>query len=168
MDRRSILTLGAAAGLSLLPRAAAAQQKTLKEQIVGAWTLVSWVLTRPDGTKNYRFGNNPKGVNMFSADGHYSLIIVQPDLPKIASNDALKATAEEAQAIVGGSIAYFGTYDVDEASKTLSFQIDGTTLANQLGIPQKRIIDAISANEMRYSNAIAVGGGKIEVALKRA
>jgi hypothetical protein len=168
MDRRSILTIGAVAGLGLLPRAAAAQQKSLREQIVGTWTLVSWVLTRPDGTKNYRFGNNPKGINMFGSDGRYSLIIVQPDLPKLASNDATKATAEEAQAIVRGSIAYFGTYDVDEASKTLTLQLDGTTLANQLGLPQKRKIDAISADEMRYSNAIAVGGGSIEVAWKRA
>jgi hypothetical protein len=168
MDRRSILTFGAAAALDLLPRAAAAQQKTLKEQIVGTWTLVSWVLTRPDGTKNYRFGNNPKGVNMFSPNGRYSLIIMQPDLPKLASNDAMKPTADEAEAIVRGSIAYFGTYEVDEASKTLSMQIDGTTLANQLGLPQQRNIDSISPEEMRYSNATAVGGGKIEVVWRRA
>jgi hypothetical protein len=167
MDRRSILTFGAAAALGLLPRAAAAQQKTLKEQIVGAWTLVSWVLIRPDGTKNYRFGNNPKGVNMFSPNGRYSLIIMQPDLPKLASNDAMKPTADEAEAIVRGSIAYFGTYEVDEASKTLSMQIDGTTLTNQVGLPQQRTIDSISPEEMRYSNTTAVGGGKIEVVWKR-
>ena len=168
MDRRSILTFGAAAALGLLPRAAAAQQKTLKEQIVGAWTLVSWVQTRADGTKNYRFGNNPKGVNMFSPNGRYSLIIVQPDLPKLSSNDPMKPTADEAEAIVRGSIAYFGTYEVDEASKTLSLQLDGTTLTNQVGMPQKRTIDSISPEEMHYSNATAVGGGKIELVWKRA
>jgi hypothetical protein len=169
MDRRSILTIGAAAGLGLLPRAAAAQQKTLKEQIVGTWTLVSWVQTRANGTKNYRFGSDPKGVNMFSPTGQFSLIIAQANLPKISSNDPLKPTVEEAQAIVRGSIAYFGTYTVDEATRTVSMKLDGTTLTNQLGVPQKRIIDSISANEMRYSNPTAVGGlGKIEVAWKRA
>jgi lipocalin-like protein len=169
MDRRSILTISAAAGLGLLPRAAMAQQKTLKEQIVGSWTLVSWVQTRPDGTKNYRFGNSPKGVNMFSPTGRFSIIIVQPDLPKISSNDPMKPTTDEAQAIVRGSIAYFGNYSVDEATKTLALQLDGTTLTNQLGIPQKRNIDSISANEMSYSNSTVVGGlGKIELAWKRA
>jgi hypothetical protein len=167
MDRRTILSIGAAAGLGVLPRAAMAQQKTLREQIVGAWTLVSWVLTRPDGTKNYRFGDRPKGVNTFSPTGLFSLIIVQPDLPKISSNDSMNPTGEEAVAIVRGSIAYFGTYDVDEETKTLSLKFDGTTLTNQLGILQKRIIDSISATEMRYSNSIAVGGGKIEVSWKR-
>jgi Lipocalin-like domain len=168
MDRRSILTIGAAARLGLLPRGALAQQKTLKEQIVGAWSLVSWVQIRADGTKNYRFGDNPKGLNMFSPDGRFSLIIMQPDLPKIASNDAMRPTADEATAIVRGSIAYFGTFTVDEAKKMLSMQLDGTTLANQLGLPQTRTIDSISADEMRYSNPIAVGSGRIEVVWKRA
>jgi Lipocalin-like domain len=167
MDRRSILSIGAAAGLGFLPRAAMAQQKTLKAQIVGAWTLVSWVLTRPDGAKYYRFGDRPDGVNTFSPTGLFSLIIVQPDLPKISSNDSMNPTGEEAVAIVRGSIAYFGTYDVDEETKTLGMQIDGTTLTNQLGILQKRSIDSISATEMRYSNSIAVGGGKIEVSWRR-
>jgi hypothetical protein len=167
MDRRSILTVGATAGLGLLSRSAMAQAKTIKEQIVGSWTLVSWVQTRGDGTKNFRFGDNPKGVNMFGPNGRYSLIIMQADLPKLASNDAMKPTAEEAEAIVRGAIAYFGTYTVDKAAKTLTLQIDGTTLPNQLGLPQKRNIDAISAEEMRYSNANAVGGGSIEVAWKR-
>jgi hypothetical protein len=169
MNRRSILTVGAAVGLGLLPRAAAAQQKTLKQQIVGAWTLVSWVQTRSDGSKYYRFGQQPKGVNMFSPTGRFSIIIVQPDLPKIASNDPNKPTAEEAQAIVRGSIAYFGSYTVDESTKVLTLQLDGTTLTNQLAIPQKRTIDSISVDEMRYSNSTVVGGlGKIELAWKRA
>lgn len=169
MDRRSILTIGAAAGLGLLPRRAAAQEKTLKQQIVGAWSLVSWVQTRSDGSKYHRFGEQPKGVNMFSPTGRFSIILVRPDLPKITSNDPNKPSAEEALAIVRGSIAYFGSYTVDEATKVLTLQLDGTTLPNQLGIPQKRTIDSISADEMRYSNSTVVGGlGKIELAWKRA
>jgi len=169
MDRRNILTLGAAAGLGLLPWAAAAQRKALKDQIVGTWMLVSWVQTRADGTKNLRFGSNPKGINTFSPTGRFSLIIVQPDLPKISSNDPMKPTPEEAQTIVRGSIAYFGTYSVEEATKTLSLQLDGSTLVNQLAMAQKRDIESISADEMRYINPTGVGGtGKIEVAWKRA
>jgi hypothetical protein len=108
MDRRSILTVGATAGLGLLSRSAMAQAKTIKEQIVGSWTLVSWVQTRGDGTKNFRFGDNPKGVNMFGPNGRYSLIIMQADLPKLASNDAMKPTAEEAEAIVRGRLLISG------------------------------------------------------------
>lgn len=146
-----------------------AQQKSLKQQIVGTWTLVSWVQTHADGSKNYRFGSNPKGVNTFSPDGHFSLILLRPDLPKISSGNPMKPTPEEAVAIVQGSIAYYGKYAVDEASRTLSLQLDATTLVNQLGLEQKRTIDSIGPEEMRYSNQNVVGNlGKIELAWKRA
>ncbi len=169
MDRRRVLAMGAAAGLGLVPGAVVAQQKSIKEQIVGTWLLVSWIQTRADGSKNYRFGENPKGINTFSADGHFSLVQMRANLPKISSGDPLKPTPEEAVAIVQGSIAYFGTYTVDEASRTLNVELAGTTLVNQLGIVQKRKIDSISADEMHYSNADSVGSlGKIELVWKRA
>ena len=169
MDRRSVLAMGAAAGLGLVPGAAVAQQKSIKDQIIGTWLLVSWIQTRADGSKNLRFGDNPKGINTFSADGHFSLVQMRADLPKISSGDPLKPTPEEAVAIVQGAIAYFGTYTVDEASRTLNVDIAGTTLVNQLGIVQKRNIDSIGANEMRYSNPNSVGSlGKIELVWKRA
>jgi hypothetical protein len=52
MNRRNILGLStvAAFGLALLPSGGVAQQKTLKDQLVGTWTLVSTTTTRPDGT----------------------------------------------------------------------------------------------------------------------
>jgi hypothetical protein len=43
MNRRSILSISAMTVLALavLPGSAVAQQKTLKDQLVGTWTLVS-------------------------------------------------------------------------------------------------------------------------------
>jgi len=44
MNRRCILSISAmtALGLALLPGSAVAQQKSLKETLVGTWTLVSY------------------------------------------------------------------------------------------------------------------------------
>jgi len=158
----------AAVGLILVPCIATAQQKSLKDQIVGTWTLVSWVQTLKDGSKNLRFGNDPKGVNTFTPDGHFTLIITRSNLPKVSSGNPEKPTAEEALAVVSGSISYFGTYTVDEGTKTISEHLDATTLVNQLAIPQNRVITAISADAMTYSNSTAVGGGNIELVWKRA
>jgi hypothetical protein len=77
-------------------------------------------------------------------------------------------TAEEAQAITKGSIGYFGTYTIDEEDKTLSLHLEGTSLVNQLGIEQKRVITSIGAEELKYRNPTAVGGGQLEVVWKRA
>ncbi len=170
MNTRSILSMAAIAALSLtlVPSITMAQQKSLKDQIVGTWTLVSWVQTLKDGSKNLRFGNDPKGVNTFTPDGHFTLIITRPNLPKISSGNPEKPTPEEAQALVSGSIAYFGTYTVDEAAKTVSEHLDATTLVNQLAIPQMRVVTSIGADAMTYSNSNAVAGGNIELVWKRA
>ena len=49
-----------------------AQQKSLKEQLVGTWTLVSSDQMRLDGSKLKQFGANPKGINVFDANGRFS------------------------------------------------------------------------------------------------
>jgi hypothetical protein len=169
MKGRSILGAIVAALLAgTVAGGASAQQKSLKDQIVGTWTLASWEQTLANGGKNERFGASPKGVNMYDSNGHFSLIIMRPQLPKISSGDPEKPSPQEAEAITVGSIAYYGTYTVDEASKTITLTLDASTLTNQLGIPQKRTITSISATEMKYSNPTSVRGGKIELVWKRA
>jgi hypothetical protein len=169
MHRRDILTLSAitAFGLALLPASAVSQPKSLKDQLLGTWTLVSWERTAPDGTKVHAFGTNPKGVNVFGADGHFVVFYTRADLPKLASNDRTKATPQEAKALMDGVIAYSGTYTVEEASKTIVLNIETTSFPNQLGLPQKRVITSLTADELKYSNPTATAGGKIEITLKR-
>jgi hypothetical protein len=62
MMRRSILGISAmvAFGLGLATSPAVSQLKSLKEQLVGAWTLVSAENVAPNGTKRQLFGANPK------------------------------------------------------------------------------------------------------------
>jgi hypothetical protein len=93
-----------------------AQQKSLKDQLVGAWTVVSASSKLPDGSPVW--GTNPVGLIIFTSDGHYSTQLMRSDLPKYASNNRAKGTPEEYKAIAIGSIANFGTYSVDEANKT--------------------------------------------------
>src|ERR1700755_2529652 len=116
MNRRISLALGTTALLSLglaLPGAALAQQKSLKDQLVGTWMLSSWEQDMPNNQKLHRFGENPKGYNVFDANGRFFVMFARPDLPKIASNNPNTPTPEEAKAIAVGSIAYYGTYTVD-------------------------------------------------------
>ena len=170
MNRRNIVSLCVitAFGFAALAGSAVGQQKSLKDQLVGTWNIASWERTAPDGTKVHAFGTNPKGVNVFGADGRFVVFYTRANLPKLASNDRTKVTAEEARVIVEGTIAYNGTYSVDEASKTITLTIENTTFPNQLGRPQKRIINALTADELKYSNPGATAGGQIQITLKRA
>ena len=171
MHRRNILSLSVitACGLALLPGSAVSQQKSLKDQLVGTWTPVSWEQDVAGGGKLQRFGANPKGVTVFEANGRFIQMFMRPDLPKIASNNLSSPTPEEGKAIVGGAIAYYGTYSVDEAAKIVSYRIEASSFPNQLGIEQKRTITSITPTEMKYINTTVVGGaGQITITLKRA
>jgi hypothetical protein len=170
MKRRIVLSLSAitALGFALLPDSAISQQKSLSEQLVGTWTVVSWEQTTKDGSKLQRFGPNPKGVNFFDANGHFFIMFARPDLPKIASNNASTMTAEEAKAIASGSIAYFGTYTLDETTKILTLRVESSSRPNQLGIDQKRAITSLTADELKYTNLTAITGSNINIAFKRA
>jgi Lipocalin-like domain len=159
-----------ALGLGLaLSGAAFAQQKSAKEQIVGTWTLVSVTSEMDDGKTAEPFGASPKGVSIFTNDGHFSLFQSRAEIPKIAANDRAKATAEEAQSIVASSIAYYGTYAIDENTRVMSVNLAASTYANVAAIPnQKRTITLLTPDELKFDNPKTPNGMTLRTAWKRA
>jgi hypothetical protein len=143
--------------LALSPRHAAAQQ-SLRDQLVGTWTFVVAEITAPDGKKSFPFGETPKGLLVFTPDGHFAQIHIASDVPKIASNNRLNGTAEEYAAIMRRSLSMFGTYKVDEAKKTVTFEIVSSTYPNAQGQSQTRTIDKLSADEFVNANPDVAGG----------
>src|ERR1700716_3249953 len=110
-------TIAALLALALSAGAAAAQpSNSLKDQIVGTWDFVVAEITAPDGKKSFPFGETPKGILIFTADGRFAQIHVAGDLPRIASNNRMTATPEEYAEIMRRSLSLFGTYTVDEAN----------------------------------------------------
>jgi hypothetical protein len=170
MNWRNILSLSAIAalGLALLPSSAISQQKSLKDQLVGTWTVVSWEQVRPDGSKFRRFGDNPKGINVFDATGNFVILFARPDLPKLASANPSTPTPEEAKTIVGGAIGYYGTYTVDDAAKVVTLRIEASSFPNQVGMAQKRTVTSITSDELKYENTTVLTGGQIYIVMKRA
>ena len=155
-------------GFALLPGDVAAQQKSLKEQLVGTWTFLTAADTQTDGTKFDRWGPNPKGMLVFDAHGRYVLVIHRSDLPKFASNRVDRGTAEENKAVMQGLIVTFGTYSVNEADNTLVTQIEGGSFPNLHGMGQKRIIRSLTGEELKYTNPATTTGATSEVVWKRA
>jgi hypothetical protein len=170
MNCRNMLTFSAitAFGLALLPGNASAQHKSFKDQLVGTWTVVLCEAVQSDGTKGpAQIGSNVAGQYILTEDGHFSYQSAA-ELPKFASNNRLRTTPEENKAVVEGSIAYYGTYTVNEADKTIALQIERSSFPNLNGTVGKRIVTALSADEMKYINPGPVGGGSINCSYKRA
>ena len=170
MNRRNLLTVCVMTilGLTLLPDNVAGQQRTLKEQIVGTWTVVSTVNAQKDGSKVDQFGANPKGSITFDSNGRYMLMIVRSDLPKFAANRADEGSADENKAVLKGLIAHFGTYSINEADKTLTTRVEGSSYPNLVGMEQKRTITSLTADELKYHNPATTIGTSTDVVWRRA
>ena len=110
---------------------ASLQQRTsLTSQIIGTWNFTVAEVKAPDGKVSYPFGEKPKGILVFTPDGHFTQIHVASDVPKIASNHQLTGTPEEYGSIVRRSLSVFGTYTGDEDKKTVTFQVVSSSFAN--------------------------------------
>jgi hypothetical protein len=169
MNRRSILSISTmtALGLCSLPGSTVAQQKSLKEQIVGTWMIVSSDTVQPNGTRTPTFGPNPKGIAIFDAGGRYAFSFTNSGLPKFAGNNRLTATAEENKAVVQGSLAHFGTYTVNEADRSFALHIESSSFPNWAGTDQKRTF-TIQGDDLKWITPNASGGGSAELVWKRA
>ena len=104
------------------PNSGLAQGKSLQDQLVGTWIYVSSTGKRDDGSNVPR--PSLQGSVTYTADGRFHFITTRTDTPKIASSDPSKPTPEEAMAIASGSVAYTGTYTVDEVTKTIKANIE--------------------------------------------
>ncbi len=153
----AVVALGA-----MHPAIAAAQ--TAKD-LVGTWGLGSETYEQ-NGKTIQPYGPHPKGFETLDGNGRFAIIIANPDLPKFASGNRIAGTADENKAVVQGSLAYFGTYTVDEAEKTWSVQIEGSTFPNWIGESQKRTI-AIIGDELTISNPKASVGLAATIVWKR-
>lgn len=156
-----------ALGLALLPGAAIGQQKTLREQLIGTWTIVSVQNTRPDGSVIQLFGPTPRGIAVFDAHGNTVIVLMRSDRPKFVANNRDLGTPEENRATVQGTHAYFGTYSVNEVDKTLIFHVLGNTFPNQEGIDTIRLI-SFEGDQFRWTTPAPSVGGRSEAVWERA
>ena len=163
MNRRTTLALGAMTVLTVATPGVASGQSA--KDLVGTWTLASTDTVRSDGRRIPTFGDTPKGLIVFTSDGHFIYLYSRGDLPKFVSNNRITGTAEENKAVVQGSIATFGTYSF--AGTNLLIKVEHSTFPNWIGADQKRTI-AVTGDQLKWTNAAGSGGGVVELVLKRA
>ena len=108
--------------------------------VAGTYALVS----------NPTFGDNPRGMMILDLDGNYVNVVGRATLPKVAAGSRLGGTPDENKELVGGSIAHFGRYSIDDGGKTLTLRIEMSTYPNWDGTMQKRAM-TISGDQLSYT-----------------
>jgi transcriptional regulator len=101
------------------------------DSIVGTWALTAANKLLPDGTRVHdHFGDNPHGIALFPADGHYTVEIYRADHTKFSSGDRLKGTPDEYKEALDGMSVHFGRYTVDSSKHTITFIIDRASFSD--------------------------------------
>ena len=61
---------------------------------------------------------------MVDANGRFMITVVRSDRPNFASNNRMRGTPDENNSVVQGSIAYYGTYTIDEATRVITVNVE--------------------------------------------
>ena len=144
-----------------------AQQKPLKAQLVGAWTLVSQEVTPKEGAKRPGTGGpNAKGILILDASGHYAFVAGAPDRPKLKTTvrrDIPAAELGEATRTFAGN---FGTWSVDEKGKTLIRKFQLALIPNNDNQETKATV-SLAKGELKLVQVTAAGS-TVETVYRRA
>jgi hypothetical protein len=85
-----------------------------KQRLIGAWHLVR--IEAPAPNENASPTAQPKGMLIYTRDGHVSVQLMYPDSPSALSNEYVK----------DGYEASFGSYDVNEATHTVTHHVQAS------------------------------------------
>jgi len=146
-----------------------AGRSPLREQLAGAWTLVSWEQTNSDGSKLRQFGDSPKGLAFFDPAGHYMISVMRSDRDNYDIDNfgqVARISAEEARATALGTITYFGTYVLDEPNRVMTIHVEASSFPNWNGADQERLFEL--AQERLTLTVRLPRGGQVDVLWKRA
>ncbi len=133
--------------------------KGLREQLIGAWKLLSYVEKPVDGSEPfYPMGKEPQGIIMYTPDGYMSAQLMDPDRPKFASGDWFRGTPEEIKEEALGYIAYSGPFHTDEEKQHLTHSMFVSLFPNWLGQTQPRIVK-IEGDVLHLSSATPIDSG---------
>ena len=118
---RTIAISFAVLGFALSASQASAQDKSLKEAIAGAWIVTSVFDQYDNGDKKDNWGGKVNGQLTFGRTGRFTQILIGPPVAAMKGDDPRKPDAM--------TVAYYGTYSVDEAGKKINAKIEAATFS---------------------------------------
>jgi len=109
-------------GLLLAPsaKAQARDHRTARERLIGAWQLERIDLPTLDSEASN--APQPKGMLIYTRDGHMSVQLMYPQSASSLSNEYVRSGYE----------ASFGSYTIDEHTHTLTHHVEGSITGDLL------------------------------------
>jgi hypothetical protein len=113
----------------------------IASRLIGVWILVSYTEEKKGREDSHPLGPEPAGFLIYTPDGFVSAQLMKPGRSAFHSRDWNRGTPEEYEESGSGYIAYCGTYEVDEANRTVTHIPSVALLPNLIHGRQLRAIN---------------------------
>jgi hypothetical protein len=111
-----------------------------QRQLVGTWELIACEFRHRDGSVSHPLGARAAGRLNYDAGGRMAVQLMRRGRPPLPGGHDLTGPDEDVRAAFTGYLAYFGTYEVDEAAGAVTHRVEGSLLPNWVGTPQERFV----------------------------
>jgi hypothetical protein len=111
----------------------------LRDRIVGAWLLVSYVAQDDQGGPiTFPLGREAVGLIIYTSDGYMSAQLMRLGRHNYDQPDTGGSTVQQAAAAAEGYLAYSGPYEVDEAAGVIHHRVAVSLIPNWIDTVQLR------------------------------
>lgn len=138
----------------------AAAAATERKKFIGTWKLVSGVAKDEfTGEVRYPWGRKPVGRLSYEESGRMFAQLMNPGrrsvggLSNIGAAVAIAtASVDDMREMLTGFNAYFGTFDVDESSRTVIHHLQSALIPSWVGTDQRRRYEFAGPDELVILN----------------
>ncbi len=137
-----------------------------RQEILGAWALVSYELRAIDGTLiEYPFGDDAQGFLIYTDDGYMSAQLMRRDRPLYEHPSGAGGTTEQSAAAARGYLAYSGPFDVDEENGAVRHHASISLYPNWAGRDQVRHADLRDGRLVLVADIVDASGSGARASL---
>lgn len=129
-----------------------------RQDLVGAWRLLSIEARSATGAVALTAGVDPEGLLLYDPAGYMAMVYMRQGRPQFASGDPAGGTPEEVVAAFESFDAYCGTYTLDEAAGVVTHHVRVSRFPNWAGTDQVRRVELEGARLRLASPPILAGG----------
>ena len=153
MYKVATLAVAILMSLVLVPPAgtALAQQKSLKDSVVGTWKIISWESLRPNGQiLNIWMGLHPTGLIIYQPNGYMAVQIMADPRPTFVQIPGTTPPPyDEFRNAFYGYYAYWGKYTINDAGNGVVHDVQGSERPGEVGL--------------KYQRAVSIDGTKLVI-----
>jgi Lipocalin-like domain len=159
--------LNAAPGGSIAADRTAAAPAT-RQQLIGAWRLLSIQIEGPSGSMSDPFYDaDSTGMLIYDASGWMSVQIAgqhRPamDAPALRPSHDTAKNAQLKSAVLDSYYAYFGTWEYDRATATVTHHVISSLIPGETGMSYSQTVTLDGAQLIFTTRRVVAGGAAVQ------